>query len=50
MSIYLLSAIVIERPLEGRLTDALQEAGATGCTVVPVKGGSARSGQWTREG
>ena len=42
--------IVIETPLEGRLTDALQSAGVTGYTVVPVLGGSGRSGQWTREG
>jgi len=42
--------IVIEAPLERRLKDALQEAGVTGFTVVPVSGGSGRSGQWSREG
>ena len=42
--------IVIEKPLEGRLTQALTDAGVTGYTVVPVRGGSGRSGQWTREG
>lgn len=42
--------IVIEKPLEGRLTDALDEAGVTGYTIVPVRGGSGRSGPWTREG
>lgn len=42
--------IVIEKPLEGRLTNALMEAGVTGYTVLPVRGGSGRSGQWTREG
>lgn len=42
--------IVIEKPLEGRLTDALTKAGVTGYTVVPVRGGSGRSGSWTREG
>jgi nitrogen regulatory protein PII len=42
--------IVIEKPLEGRLTDALIKAGVTGYTVVPVRGGSGRSGVWTREG
>ncbi|MEJ5219188.1 DUF3240 family protein [Cognatishimia sp. D5M38] len=42
--------IVIERPLESRLTDALNEAGVTGYTIVPVRGGSGRSGPWTREG
>lgn len=42
--------IVIEAPLERRLTDALVKAGVTGFTVLPVLGGSGRSGQWTREG
>ena len=42
--------IVIEKPLERRLTDALTGAGVTGYTVVPVLGGSGRSGAWTREG
>lgn len=42
--------IVIEAPLEGRLTKALTEAGVTGFTILPVLGGSGRSGQWTREG
>lgn len=42
--------IVIETPLEGRLTEALAKAGVTGYTVVPVHGGSGRSGPWTREG
>lgn len=42
--------IVIEAPLESRLTDALAKAGVTGFTVLPVLGGSGRSGQWTRDG
>lgn len=42
--------IVIEKPLENRLADALTQAGVTGYTIVPVRGGSGRSGQWTREG
>ncbi len=42
--------IVIEAPLERRLTQALTEAGVTGFTVLPVLGGSGRSGQWSREG
>jgi nitrogen regulatory protein PII len=42
--------IVIEKPLEGRLTDALTDAGVTGYTVLPVRGGLGRSGPWTREG
>ncbi len=36
--------------MEGRLTAALIQAGVTGFTVLPVLGGSGRSGQWTREG
>lgn len=42
--------IVIEAPLETRLTDALTEAGVTGYTILPVLGGSGRSGQWSRDG
>ena len=42
--------IVIEKPMESRLTEALTKAGVTGFTVVPVRGGAGRSGQWTREG
>jgi nitrogen regulatory protein PII len=42
--------IVIEKPMEKRLTAALTEAGVTGYTVLPVLGGSGRSGSWTREG
>ena len=42
--------IVIEAPLERRLTEALERAGVTGFTILPVLGGSGRSGRWTREG
>ena len=42
--------IIIEAPLERRLTDALRKAGVTGYTVLPVRGGSGRSGQWRRAG
>ncbi len=42
--------IIIEAPMENRLTEALANAGVTGFTVLPVLGGSGRSGQWTREG
>ena len=42
--------IVIEAPLERRLTDALNDAGVTGYTILPVRGGSGQSGQWTRAG
>jgi nitrogen regulatory protein PII len=42
--------IIIEAPMGGRLTDALKKAGVTGFTILPVLGGSGRSGPWTREG
>lgn len=42
--------IIIEAPMERRLTDALHRAGVTGYTVLPVLGGSGRSGNWSREG
>ena len=42
--------IIIELPMEGRLTDALTAAGVTGFTVLPVLGGSGRSGRWSRDG
>ncbi|MEM1362621.1 MAG: transcriptional regulator [Pseudomonadota bacterium] len=42
--------IIIEAPMGGRLRGALEEANVTGYTILPVKGGSGRSGSWTREG
>ena len=42
--------IIIEAPLERRLTDALQDAEVTGYTILPVLGGSGQSGQWSRDG
>ena len=42
--------IIIEAPMERRLTAALEKAGVTGYTVLPVLGGSGRSGTWSREG
>ncbi|MEO1238353.1 MAG: transcriptional regulator [Pseudomonadota bacterium] len=42
--------IIIEAPMERRLTDALEKAGVTGYTVLPVRGGSGRSGPWSRAG
>lgn len=42
--------IIIEAPMRRRLIKALIEADVTGFTVLPVKGGSGRSGQWDREG
>jgi len=42
--------ITIEAPMERRLTEALDAAGITGYTLLPVLGGSGRSGAWSREG
>jgi len=42
--------IIIEAPMERRLTEALSAAGVTGFTILPVQGGSGRSGLWSREG
>jgi len=42
--------VIIESPLERRLTDAIEATGITGYTVMPVHGGSGRSGRWTRDG
>lgn len=42
--------IVIEAIMQSRLTKAMQEAGVTGYTILPVLGGSGRSGEWTRSG
>lgn len=42
--------IAIEAVMESRLTSALIKAGVTGFTILPVLGGSGRSGQWSREG
>ncbi|MFK7834623.1 MAG: transcriptional regulator [Sulfitobacter sp.] len=42
--------ITIEAVMESRLTDVLTKAGVTGYTVLPVLGGSGRSGAWSRAG
>lgn len=42
--------IIIEAIMTKRLTDLLIDAGVTGFSILPVKGGSGRSGHWTREG
>ncbi len=36
--------------MQSRLTDALRKAGVTGYTILPVLGGSGRSGDWVRSG
>ncbi len=43
-------AIIIEAPMQRRLTDALEGAGVSGYSILPVLGGSGRSGAWSREG
>ncbi len=43
-------AIIIEAAMQTRLTGALEEAGVTGYSILPVLGGSGRSGRWSREG
>ncbi|MEL7115207.1 MAG: transcriptional regulator [Pseudomonadota bacterium] len=42
--------IIIEAPMERRLRTALETVDITGYTVLPVLGGSGRSGAWSREG
>ena len=42
--------IIVEAIMERQITRALTEGGVTGFTVLPVMGGSGRSGTWTREG
>ena len=42
--------ITIEAVMQRRLTQALKDAGVTGYTVLPVLGGSGRSGEWSRSG
>ncbi|MEM6938926.1 MAG: transcriptional regulator [Pseudomonadota bacterium] len=42
--------ITIEAVMQSRLTDALNSASVTGYTILPVLGGSGRSGTWSRAG
>jgi nitrogen regulatory protein PII len=42
--------ITIEAIMERRLTKAIRSADVTGYTVLPVLGGSGRSGEWDRSG
>ncbi len=42
--------IIIEAIMERQITAALTKADVSGFTILPVLGGSGRSGQWTREG
>ena len=43
-------AIIIEQVMQRRLPEVLKDAGVTGFTILPVLGGSGRSGEWSREG
>jgi nitrogen regulatory protein PII len=42
--------IIIESIMERRIAQTLEDAGVTGFTILPVLGGSGRSGLWSREG
>ena len=42
--------IIIEAPMQSRLTRALDAAEVSGYTLLPVLGGSGRSGPWTIDG
>lgn len=42
--------ITIEAVMERRLTEALERVDVTGFTILPVLGGSGRSGVWSRDG
>ena len=42
--------ITIERVMERRLTEAMKRAEVSGWSILPVLGGSGRSGEWSREG
>ncbi len=41
--------IIIEAPMQSRLTEALRAAGVSGYTILPVFGGNGRSGPWSRD-
>ena len=42
--------ITIEAIMEKRLARVLEEAGVSGYTILQVRGGSGRSGAWSRAG
>jgi len=42
--------ITIELVMARRLTSALKKAGVTGYSILPIRGGSGRSGEWSRSG
>lgn len=43
-------AVIIEAVMQSRLTKAMEAAGITGYSVLPVLGGSGRSGGWSGAG
>jgi nitrogen regulatory protein PII len=42
--------IIIEAPMQRRLEEALNRAGVSGYSILPVMGGNGRSGAWSGEG
>ncbi|GFE64706.1 P-II family nitrogen regulator [Litoreibacter roseus] len=42
--------IIIEAPAQRRLVRAMNDAGIDAYTILPVLGGSGRSGRWSRDG
>ena len=42
--------IILEAPMERRFSQVLEDCDVSGYTILPVYGGSGRSGHWTREG
>lgn len=42
-------AIIIEAPMQERLTNAMEQAGVTGYSVLPVLAGSGQSGTWSAD-
>ncbi|WP_133365335.1 P-II family nitrogen regulator [Qipengyuania sediminis] len=41
--------ILADKPLAGRVTDAIERVGITGWTMLPVLAGSGRDGRWQDE-
>ena len=41
--------ILADKPLVGRVTEAIDRAGITGWTILPVDSGKGREGRWREE-
>ena len=41
--------ILTDKALQGRVTKAIENAGITGWTILPVSSGKGREGQWREE-